>query len=89
MFGLSIGKILLILAAIVVLLFGSRILRQLKRNAGDFGPPDGGQARGGPTDRQTGQGNPASPGSAADLIQCQACGAFAAANCGKPGCPLA
>lgn len=90
MFGLSIGKILLILVAVVVLLLGSRIFRQLKRNIGSFGPPDAGQPRGGPTEsgEPPASGSGAS-GSAADLIQCRACGAFAAANCGKPGCPLA
>ena len=85
MFGLSIGKILLILVAVVVLLLGSRIFRQLKSNSGDFSSPDAGRSRGGPT----GSGEPPASGSAADLIQCRACGAFAAGNCGKPGCPLA
>ena len=90
MFGLSIGKILLILVAVVVLLFGSRIFRQLKNNSGDFSSLDAGRSRGGPRD----SGEPPSSGSgasgsAADLIQCRACGAFAAGNCGKPGCPLA
>ncbi len=85
MFGLSIGKILLILVAVVVLLLGSKIVRQLNRNSGDWGSRDDGQARGGRTD----SGEPPGSGSAADLIQCRACGAFAARNCGKPGCPLA
>ncbi|MCY3831338.1 MAG: hypothetical protein OXF89_19610 [Rhodospirillaceae bacterium] len=85
MFGLSIGKILLILVAVVVLLLGSRIFRQLKSNSGDFSSPDAGRSRGGPT----GSSEPPASGSAADLIQCRACGAFAAGNCGKPGCPLA
>ena len=80
MFGLSIGKILLILVAVVVLLFGSRIVRQLNRNRDRFGSPDAGRPQG---------GEPPASGSAADLIQCRACGAFAAGNCGKPGCPLA
>lgn len=82
---LSIGKILLILVAVVVLLLGARIVRQLKRNSGGFGSPDAGRPSGGPID----SGEPPAPGSAADLIQCRACGAFAAGNCGKPGCPLA
>ncbi len=85
MFGLSIGKILLILVAVVVLLLGSRIFRQLKSNSGDWGSRDDGRSRGGPTE----SGEPPASGSAADLIQCRACGAFAAGNCGKPGCPLA
>ncbi len=85
MFGLSIGKILLILVAVVVLLFGSRIVRQLNRSSGDWRSRDAGQSHGGPTD----SGDPPDSGSAADLIQCRACGAFAAGNCGKPGCPLA
>lgn len=85
MLGLSLGKILLILVAVVVLLFGSRIVRQLNRNSGGRGSRDAGQSRGGPID----SGEPPASGSAADLIQCQACGAFAAGNCGKPGCPLA
>ena len=90
MFGLSIGKILLILVAVVVLLLGSKIVRQLNRNSGDWGSRDGGQPRGGPTEsgEPPASGSPSS-GSAADLIQCRACGAFAAGNCGKPGCPLA
>ena len=79
MFGLSIGKILLILVAVVVLLLGSRILRQLNRGGG-WRSRDAGQAPGG--------GEPPASGSAADLIQCRACGTFAAGNCGKPGCPL-
>ena len=85
MFGLSIGKILLILVAVVVLLLGSRIVRQINRNIGGFRSPDAEQSRGGPID----SGEPAGAGSAADLIQCKACGAFAAGNCGKSGCPLA
>ncbi len=84
MFGLSIGKILLILVAVVVLLLGSKIVRQLNRNSGDWGSRNTGQPRGGPTE----SGEPPAAGSAADLIQCRACGAFAAGNCGKPGCPL-
>ena len=85
MFGLSIGKILLIVVAVVVLLLGSRIFRQLKSNSGDWGSRDDGRSRGGPT----GSGEPPASGSAAALIQCRACGAFAAGDCGKPGCPLA
>ena len=85
MFGLSIGKILLILVAVVVLLLGSKIVRQLNRHSGDWGSRDTGQPRGG---KPPASGPPES-GSAADLIQCRACGAFAAGNCGKPGCPLA
>lgn len=85
MFGLSIGKILLILVAVVVLLLGSRIFRQLKGNSGDFSSPDAGRSGSGRMD----SGEPPASNSAADLIQCRACGAFAAGNCGKPGCPLA
>ncbi len=70
MFGLSIGKILLVLAAVVVLLAGSKLLRRVGRSG------DGAA------------GGCSGDGSAADLIQCRACGAFAAGNCGKPGCPL-
>ena len=90
MFGLSIGKILLILVAVVVLLLGSKIVRQLNRNSGDWGSRDAGRPRGGPTEsgEPPASGSPSS-GSAADLIQCRACGAFAAGNCGKSGCPLA
>ena len=84
MFGLSIGKILLIVVAVVVLLLGSKIVRQLNRNSGNWGSRDAGQPRDG---EPSASGSPGS-GSAADLIQCRACGAFAAGNCGKPGCPL-
>lgn len=82
---LSFGKILLILVAVIVLLLGARIMRQLNRSGGGRRSPDAGQPRGGPTN----SGEPPASGSAADLIQCQACGAFAAGNCGKRGCPLA
>ena len=90
MFGLSIGKILLILVAVVVLLLGSKIVRQLNRNSGDWGSRDGGQRRGGaPPASGSSTSDSAASDSAADLIQCRACGSFAAGNCGKPGCPLA
>ncbi len=95
MFGLSIGKILLILVAVVVLLLGSKIVRQLNRNTGDWNARNTGQPRGGPTESGeapssgSGASGSGASGSAADLIQCRACGAFAAGNCGKPGCPLA
>ena len=85
MFGLSIGKILLIVVAVVVLLLGSKIVRQLNRSSGDWGSRDGGKPRGGEPPASGSSGS----GSTADLIQCQACGAFAAGNCGKSGCPLA
>ena len=91
MFGLSIGKILLILVAVVVLLLGSRIVRQLNLNGGGSGSRDAGPSRrrGEPPAPGSEAPGPEASGSAADLIQCRACGAFAAANCGKPGCPLA
>ena len=80
MFGLSVSKILLILAAFAVLVLAPKIIRQIG-SGGAKPPPD--------PDRPSSPGPSSAQGNTADLIQCQACGAFAARNCGKPGCPLA
>ena len=80
MFGLSVSKILLILAAFAVLVLAPKIVRQIGSGIGKPSPD---------ADRPSGPDRSSASGDAADLIQCQACGAFAARNCGKPGCPLA
>ena len=74
MLGLSVGKILIVAAAVGALVVGTKIFRQISRQSGGSAEQPATATR---------------EDAAADLIKCQACGAYAAKNCGKPGCPLA
>lgn len=86
MFEMSLGKLLLLALIILAVWYGFRYaarveaVRQAKR-AGAQGRRGGGTIGGART--------PAPP--VEDLVKCQRCGAFVAANgaanCGKPGCP--
>lgn len=73
MFGLSIGKVLIVVAAVGAIVIGSKVIRQMS-NSGR---------------KESVDKDPAPENvSASDLIQCPTCGAYAARHCGKQDCPL-
>lgn len=73
MLGLSVGKILVVIAALGAVAVGAKVLRQMNRS---------GEA--GSVDKEASPDHvPPS-----DLVQCPKCDAYAAKNCGKPACPL-
>lgn len=73
MFGLSVGKILVVVAAFGAVAVGAKIMRQMNRSGG-----------GGSVDKDA---SPEGV-DAANLLQCPKCDAYTAKNCGKPACPI-
>jgi len=73
MFGLSVGKILVVVAALGAIAVGAKVMRQMNRSGA------------GSVDKDPSPDSVA----ASDLVQCPKCDAYAAKNCGKPACPIA
>lgn len=83
MFGLSLGKLLVLAILIAAVWYGFKYrarFETIRRNVREE------VAR-----RQSAPGPRPPPRSVEDLVKCPQCGAFVAAtgatNCGKPGCP--
>lgn len=70
---LTVGKVLMVVAAMGAIAVGAKIVRQLNRPDGD------------PVGKDKSPGSV----EAGDLVQCPRCGAYAARKCGKTDCPMA
>lgn len=77
MFGFSVSKLLLLVLIILVVFFGTRMMRQLSDRAG----PKGNDSKQGAADRaETDQA------AAEDMTQCPHCGVYRLASA-RPHCP--
>jgi hypothetical protein len=83
MFGLNLGKLILLAIIIVVVWYGYRYMQRIEAVRRAF--------REELTRRQQAAGRPSQPAQAEDLVKCGTCGAYVpsrhASACGRPDCP--